>query len=63
MDFAWCTCASDKRKQHIQYRHGGVHQVYDRLCLVGHDVDKLLLVDLAVLVEIELVDHRLSVHA
>jgi hypothetical protein len=32
-----------------------------KLCLVSHNVDKFLLVNLAVLVEIKLVNHRLSV--
>ena len=33
------------------------------LCVVGHDSEELLLVDLPVLVEVKLVDHRLSVPA
>ena len=32
-------------------------------CIVGHDREELLLVDLAVLVEVELVDHCLPVGA
>ena len=31
------------------------------LCFISHDADKLLLVDLAVLVKIKLINHRLSV--
>jgi len=65
----WCTCARGEQKHISTSGIVGklvactwgvkVHGRGDGLCFVSHDVDKFLLVDLAVLVEIKLIDHCL----
>ena len=65
MGFAWCTCASTNENNIYNIDMVACTKYKppdDRLCIVGHNADKFLLVNLAILVKIKLVDHCLSVH-
>lgn len=65
----WMRCKSEGVKVHTDKKTTTaeaekttwIHRVKNRLCIVHHNCKKLLLIDFAVLIKVELVNHGFSV--